>query len=647
MRELVEMNKYKGLLIKICIIICIELLFLVFGRNTYISLLGFSEEEYFLDKGNYARTELGVEEALDVDLEGLFDRLLRIKIPLIESVGDIAINYQVTDADGNVVIEGVQTAEELSANGALIIQNESNLIKGKTSYKLNIHLVSGEKVVFEIAADGTPKMWEYYDTSFLASGAKSFIIICAGIIAILCVFLMSRSKLEYKYLVVSLVLGIIMCFITIPCSVPDEWRHFLRAYDIANGNFVTTKIVEVRNVAQQQSGACDIPKELATIKDMGRVKSVVWTDESNNKLCIAKWISGLGTEEVSGETVEFPTLGTCEKSIVEYFPQVLFIVLAKCLGMSSLWIFYFARLGSLLFSIILLWVAIRLIPKNKALLMGVSLIPEYVLLRSSCSTDGYLFGAMMLFFAIVLFLKENRKNIFKTPYIVLLLVLCGYIAVLKLPYFLIALTLLMLDKEQFSISGLANFKRKNEVCKTLFVFIFVLISFLLYNVTRVLFAMEGTATVASGSFAGYVLTHIKDCVAIVVFDTYENLQGYLIDGLIWPLDNIMALIIIVCLVGIAVTEDGFVFPPRQKAWFILLIVAMWYAIVAAMMSVSDLPSGTIWGLQGRYATPLIALAMFAFTKRTVNNKIVSNVFTCGLFAANILFGIDMFSRYWI
>ena len=116
----------------------------------------------------------------------------------------------------------------------------------------------------------------------------------------------------------------------------DEWRHFIRAYDIAQGNMICDEIVDIDET--QTTGVCVIPIEYLDIKNTNEMQITHWTDESNSKICIPKFLSLFAKVNESGEKSREPIPGTYDKSLIEYFPQVLFIVIAKFCKMTPIWL---------------------------------------------------------------------------------------------------------------------------------------------------------------------------------------------------------------------------------------------------------------------------------------------------------------------
>ncbi len=202
---------------------------------------------------------------------------------------------------------------------------------------------------------------------------------------------------ERAFLFAGLVWGICFLFLTPVNQVPDEGNHFLRACQVSRLDFVaetngrTAGGMLPRGIAffkyHYDSYVFDKTKHFPTLEIVKREKEFV-----------------LEGKEVF---MEFPN--TALYSPVCYVPQSLGISIARLLTKNLWWIFMAGRMCNLIFWVFSVYIAIRIIPHFQWLIAGISLIPMHVFQSASMSPDAVIFGVLVLFIAMVIFLGQSRN----------------------------------------------------------------------------------------------------------------------------------------------------------------------------------------------------------------------------------------------
>jgi len=186
-----------------------------------------------------------------------------------------------------------------------------------------------------------------------------------------------------------------MAFATGPFQSPDEENHFLRAYQISQGQ-LTPMLAKYSNGWIDAGGI--VP---ASLRDTSRPFQRM-EFHPNEKVHWDEWLQAIRhsftpkPEEFAGfqNTAIYPP--------VSYVPQILAIWLTKPLAVSPLVMMYAGRVLNLVIWGLMVFVAIRLIPVQKWVIVLVSLMPMSIFLAASLSSDPLITSMSLLFFALVI-----------------------------------------------------------------------------------------------------------------------------------------------------------------------------------------------------------------------------------------------------
>ena len=239
-----------------------------------------------------------------------------------------------------------------------------------------------------------------------------------------------KLKVQHIWLLVAFIYILPITFIIPPYEVPDEPRHFYTAYRLTQYDFnqdFYTNMVDMNLVN---------PKNLDCIgysRIQFRDKIL---DFNDIKECFKN-----GDNEITRSPYDY--VG----SKIAYFVSALGLKLADIFTNSPMFIFFMGRLCNTLFSIFLIYKAIKIAPKHKELLLVGATIPMFVQQMASYSYDSFLNSFSILAIAIILkMIYEEQLNLKKWTSFLLL---CGlFIAAIKWNYlFIFALILLIPDEK--------------------------------------------------------------------------------------------------------------------------------------------------------------------------------------------------------
>ncbi len=238
------------------------------------------------------------------------------------------------------------------------------------------------------------------------------------------------------FLIVSFVSGVFFLIITPPFQVPDEINHFYKSYHISNGNLLSESM-DNRLGGYMPKSFIEITRPFLDLR---------WNMNSKtNSKTIHEQFS-VPFNEDDKVFVDFPN--TALYSPVSYIPQSLSIFVLKKLNISSLMIFYGARIFTLLIWILCIWLAIKITPIYKWLFVLLALLPMSVFTNMSLSAD--VVTNIFAFLLIAYFLKvafQDKKIDLKDFLIIILLTIM--LASAKIVYTPIVFLFLLIPLKQF------------------------------------------------------------------------------------------------------------------------------------------------------------------------------------------------------
>lgn len=265
------------------------------------------------------------------------------------------------------------------------------------------------------------------------------------------------SQKEHAFLVIFFVFGLLFVTITPPIYTVDESAHLYRAYQVSEFNLMT------ENIGEEAGGA--VPKSLTTfvsnnMLEQGQKYSLL----DRSKAQIHDQLDSSKTDEVRFTNVAiYPFLN--------YIPQAVGLRVGRLFTQSVLVQFYMARLFNLIFLGGCLFVAIKILGKNKDPLFVVGLLPMTLYLGASLSADTFVIGSVALFMAYVCKLFR-QKNIVLKQWIILGC-LAAAVALSKQTYFVLTFVILGLPLRKLKFN-------KDEFIKALIVLSVAMIPFGLF-----------------------------------------------------------------------------------------------------------------------------------------------------------------------
>jgi uncharacterized membrane protein len=182
-----------------------------------------------------------------------------------------------------------------------------------------------------------------------------------------------------------------LVILTPPFQVPDEMRHFYRAYQLSE--------FQVRAEVQNGVAGGTLPDSLEQL-----VNSSVTTTDGISYLATPAPIANtlklasIPLNPSQRRFVAFP--GSAFYSPLPYLPPVLAIDVGRAIGLQPLYLLYLGRLFNCLAAVALLGLAVSFMPFAEELIILVGLLPMSLYLYASLSADAAVIACALVFTAV-------------------------------------------------------------------------------------------------------------------------------------------------------------------------------------------------------------------------------------------------------
>lgn len=394
----------------------------------------------------------------------------------------------------------------------------------------------------------------------------------------------------------------IMFFIAMPMfRNHDEDTHWLRIYDIANGNlFVPTEHGHLFQEGATNYPATVIPKAVFDIIDREKTAG-------HNLRELYQYT--INEEETT--VVGLPTEALY--SPLQYIPQVAGTLIAKIFTNRPIIMAYAARLVNMLTTIVILYFAMKLMPFGKKIFLVIMAIPIAVEGFTSLSSDAMTISIAMLLIAYIfnIIFNYNKKMVtWKDK--VILGALCIIIALCKIVYLPLVGLLLLLPREKFT-------SKKDKI-----VTIIVLITIAtIINLSWLYVSSQYLAEYKEGRPVEQVqklLTNPIEFFKIVFHSINLNGNKYLMSmfgGELGLNEHVILhtitpyVFLFLCLTLGIIDNDIKHKLSRFQNWIIALIILAITALIFTSLFIQWTPTEntSIAGIQGRYFLPFLPLAI--------------------------------------
>lgn len=426
-------------------------------------------------------------------------------------------------------------------------------------------------------------------------------------------------KPQTFFLVAAIVWGFVNIVFTPPFQVPDEPAHFFKALHLANGHFFP----EVSNNYVGGSFAKGTETMLLPFDSLFY--------ETGKRISFHDLIeaSKIRLDANTGTFIQFPN--TARLFPTPYLPQIFGILAGKLAFQSPLIWLYLGRLFNLLTWISLIFLAIKLIPVHKCMMVIVALLPMHINIAASLSADTFTNAISFVGIAIFLHFGCSGRFIGKMSVFWMLVVLL-LIALSKNVYVIIGLL--------FFIIPIARFPNRRVYLISLSLMGFVGFAGFFaasYYTSRVYGLLDSDVSffphfansvppVDHNKQLGFILENPFDYLSILAASLRDQWQALVYSGIgvlgwlnvILPFWYYVFTIFVILTIAIIENSEK-LFLNLKKKLLILSVITLTAIMIFTISYLTWTPVGknTIEGLQGRYFIPLLPLIFLMFHNRLV------------------------------
>ncbi len=375
----------------------------------------------------------------------------------------------------------------------------------------------------------------------------------------------------------------------------DEYYHWLKAYEVSQGTLMTPQEDGVQGSMMPEGVSKVFPTnwtelDYQTMKELLNIK----LNEDNKGI-------------LNPETAAV-------YSFVQYIPQATGIALARLVTDNVYLITYGGRIVNMIFALLVLYFAIKLIPFGKKLLLVPAMIPIAIEGFTSLSPDSMTISVAFFYIAYILHLAFEKKEQLEMKEKVILLISSIVIALCKIVYIPLVGLILIIPKEKFKNAG-----NKNKILN----FCIIAGIAMMINLIWLAISSRYLSTFREGDSKIQVLLALQNPILYIQNVLYTfNLNGsnYLLSlfgadlgwGELIKLYSIVPYAFLGIYLFTAITDNELKdkFKRYQIVWISLVILAIVGLIFTSLyVQWTTVGQTSIAGIQGRYFLPILPLVM--------------------------------------
>lgn len=596
---------------KILVFCIIELIVLLHSSGIWKDTRQNTVSRYSLEK-EYQTDILssgGSDQFYNIDIHDIHIVKIEFYADIMEGTGQV--EWILQGSDGQSLASG-QLCKDNYVDGKYAIELTDGIIENIDTYRLELILTGSDSLQVYSDSDNFIRAIYYYN--FHYGKAIRLLIFVANLgIAIIVILLLSEVSIYKKFWIIAISTGLYFIPFVIPLSTADEFRHFARAYSIAEGNLLC-------KYDDQGEPYTDIPSNLYNLRYMAPENVDQVADETNFTISISRWIYYLKCKN-NDNRVSAWMGGVHEKGLLEYLPQVVAIKIGMFLGVRQILLFYWARVGNWITAAFIWFLSIKIVPKCKLLFAVLYCMPTNIVYACTSSTDGLLNAMIMFVVAIALRCYYNNIKLLNKKVMLILFVISSYILIIKMPYILVIYLFVALDPEVSYIKkDWKKIVRDGVILTGICIFSYLFVRF--YKS----FYIHGGSSTHYGEYIQYMLGHLLTVSRVLFLQEFlYNFDGYYRQALAINSLNVTELVVpyTVLMVYGAISQNAEKKAKNIQIIVILLICsAIWASILLAAYFWTGIGATQLWGVQGRYMCPVIMVGSLGLA---LSDKIKSEI----------------------
>ena len=466
-------------------------------------------------------------------------------------------------------------------------ENANIEVENSTNINQESFWVNGQQV------KGTLGVQEYY----LNNSKLIFSVIAVIILVVYAIFISIylRYKKDIKVEKIFLYTVPVICLFYI-IAMPtfknhDELYHWYRSYEVSIGKFMEGIDGDTLGTIMPES--------------VGKAATDDW-----QSITYGKVKENLGLELEKENTALLYSETSAVYSFIQYIPQAVGIFITRLFTDKVLLLAYGGRIMNMIFSILLIYWAIKKIPFGKKILLGLSFIPIAIEGFSSLSPDAMTISMAFFYIAYILSLAFNKENhIIYGKKIAILTILSVIMAMCKIVYLPLILLLFIIPKEKF--------KNEKKIKNIIFIGAIAVVLNLIWLMIAGIYLShfrEGDSAVQVISILTHPIKYLQNCLYTLNLNgqdyIYSMFGGELGWGELVQLNSIVPYALALICIWITITDQTIKdkFKLYQKVWISLTIIAVIGLIFTSLyVQWTTIGSDSILGIQGRYFIPILPL----------------------------------------
>ena len=403
------------------------------------------------------------------------------------------------------------------------------------------------------------------------------------------------SRVDIFFFVVVLTFGIPMVLLIPPGAGYDEEDHLVRVWELASFSFIP---------GQMSPRELQYPKIFRDFAYRHQVGGIIdmhfWRKYSDLSLDENGYVSS----DIDTKSVYSPALLLPQAIILRY--------VGRPANLSALAIVHVSRFAGLISYLVLVWLAVRLMPYGKWILLVLAVSPIALFQATTISADAISNGIGFLFIAACLRVAESKEINWKECGVLVFFVFLLFLAKLNLVP-LILLPFLLLPPSRFINRGVYF----SLLAMTLILFILEVGGWNRIAALQLDPALANNANVTDQIL--FIFGHPLKFFQIVITDLITNgwtyFQGW-INGYgyyYWTPPPIVSLFYLLGLSSVLLIDSA-LYPVDRRFRFALILtfIASYFATILSIYTTfTPVGANEILGVQGRYFVPL-ALLLFIF-----------------------------------
>lgn len=558
------------------------------------------EKSYILTNG---KATIGIK---DENKNEIYSKEINV-YDLLNSINYIFDFPEIKESQGNLYYLFIKCNEKYEGIEFFKVKySEENLFENGDMY------INGEKQSGDILFQ---EMYYNTDKMLISFAFIAIVILLLSLIAII-IYYLKNIKEETLFWCIIPAIFILFLFIMPVTKNHDEPYHWFRILDIAQGNYLTQIKDDKPNIEMDENAWIIGNQEPEGVKYNFILNSIKNTKENGK------------------DTINYEAYTTAIYNPVQYISQTLGVLITSLITQNYMLMAYGARFINMIVSIILLYLAIKIMPIGKRGMLISMCFPIAIEGFTSMSPDAITISISYLLIAYVFNLVFNKEKRIQKTDIYILAILSIIISLCKIVYLPLVGLLLLLPKDKF--------KTKKQWLLTIGIIMGIsIIANLIWlgiSYKYLLLYKDGNSSGQLGNLISNIINYIQRVLTTINVSAGSYIYSLLGCELGWnefaDVGTFFAFIMGVIIVYANLTDSTLKIKltKYQKIILCLIVLAIVGLIFTSLyMQWNEAEDVIIRGVQGRYFIPILPiLALLIFNKLkfekeetdvTINKKI--------------------------